>query len=90
MVNIYLIVIRYILFYTNLSLFLFFLLQFVNYYRFRESHPDYYTINPLDLSFIADLEVLSVLPYKEQTGRRILIYKLGMYSFITHFLLLKI
>jgi len=62
----------------------------VNYYRFRESHPDYYTINPLDLSFIADSEVLSVLPYKEQTGRRILIYKLGMYNFITHFSLLEI
>ncbi|XP_060846992.1 alpha-tocopherol transfer protein-like [Rhopalosiphum padi] len=52
----------------------------VNYYRFRENHPDYYTINPLDLSFIADLEVLSVLPYKEQTGRRILIYKLGNWN----------
>lgn len=77
-VNSYLIVICYILFCTNLSLFFPFLLQFVNYYRFRENHPDYYKINPLDLSFIADSEVLSVLPYKEQTGRRILIYKLGM------------
>ncbi|KAE9533552.1 hypothetical protein AGLY_009190 [Aphis glycines] len=53
---------------------------FVNYYRFRENHPDYYSINPLDLSFIADLEVLSVLPYREQTGRRILIYKLGNWN----------
>lgn len=78
-VDSYLIVICYILlFCINLSLFFPFLLQFVNYYRFRENHPDYYTINPLDLSFIADSEVLSVLPYKEQTGRRILIYKLGM------------
>lgn len=73
-VNLYLILIGY----TSIIIIVFsFLLQFVNYYRFRENHPDYYSINPLDLSFIADLEVLSVLPYREQTGRRILIYKLG-------------
>lgn len=53
---------------------------FVNYYRFQEKHPDYYTVNPLDLSFIADSDVLSVLPYREQTGRRILIYRLGNWN----------
>jgi len=53
---------------------------FVNYHRFRENHEDYYSVNPLDLSFIADSDVLGVLPYREQTGRRILIYKLGNWN----------
>ncbi|XP_050438045.1 alpha-tocopherol transfer protein [Adelges cooleyi] len=52
----------------------------VNYCRFRENNPDYYKINPLDLSFIGDADVLSVLPYTEQTGRRILIYRIGKWN----------
>ncbi|VVC36959.1 Cellular retinaldehyde binding/alpha-tocopherol transport,CRAL-TRIO lipid binding domain,CRAL/TRIO, N- [Cinara cedri] len=52
----------------------------VNYYKFKENHPDYYKINPLELSIVADSEVVSVLPYREQTGRRILIYKLGKWN----------
>ncbi|XP_050527190.1 alpha-tocopherol transfer protein-like [Daktulosphaira vitifoliae] len=49
----------------------------VNYCRFREKHPDYYSINPLNLSHIGDQDILSVMPYKDQTNRRIMIYKIG-------------
>ncbi|XP_054284146.1 alpha-tocopherol transfer protein-like [Macrosteles quadrilineatus] len=52
----------------------------VNYYTFRENNPDYYNVNPLDLSFIGEADAVSVMPYREQTGRRILIYKLGKWN----------
>ncbi|KAG8271607.1 hypothetical protein J6590_059082 [Homalodisca vitripennis] len=52
----------------------------VNYYTFRENNPEFYDVNPLDLSFIGDADAVSVMPYREQTGRRILIYKLGKWN----------
>lgn len=53
-------------------------LQFVNYHNFRENNPEYYKdVNPLDLGFIGDADILSVLPYRDQNGRRIMIFRLG-------------
>ncbi|XP_075214507.1 alpha-tocopherol transfer protein-like [Lycorma delicatula] len=53
----------------------------VNYGNFRENNPHFYAnVNPLDLGFIGDADVVSVLPYREQTGRRIMIYKLGKWN----------
>ncbi|XP_018902394.1 alpha-tocopherol transfer protein isoform X2 [Bemisia tabaci] len=54
---------------------------FVNYFNFREKNSDFYAnVNPLNLSFIGDADVLSVLPYREQTGRRIMIYRMGKWN----------
>ncbi|KAK9511078.1 hypothetical protein O3M35_005712 [Rhynocoris fuscipes] len=52
-----------------------------NYCRFREENIDYYeNVNPMDLHYIGDLDILSVLPYREQNGRRIMIYKIGNWN----------
>lgn len=50
----------------------------VNYYSFKENNPEIHkSLNPLNMRHIGDDNVLSVLPYREQTGRRIMIYKIG-------------
>nr|CAD7410324.1 unnamed protein product [Timema poppensis] len=47
------------------------------YYQFKENNPEMHDeVNPLHLKFIGDDDVLSVLPNREQTGRRIMIYKM--------------
>jgi hypothetical protein len=49
-----------------------------NYYRFKENNEELHVdVHPMDMRFIGDDDVLSVLPYHEQTGRRIMIYKIG-------------
>jgi hypothetical protein len=49
-----------------------------NYYRFKENNQEIHgDVHPMSMRFIGDNDVLSVLPYREQTGRRIMIYKLG-------------
>nr|CAD7597207.1 unnamed protein product [Timema genevievae] len=52
------------------------------YYQFKENNPEMHDeVNPFHLKFIGDDDVLSVLPYREQTGRRIMIYKIDrLYS----------
>ncbi|XP_039278551.1 alpha-tocopherol transfer protein-like isoform X1 [Nilaparvata lugens] len=53
----------------------------VNYGIFRENNAHFYeNVNPLDLGFLGDADVVSVLPYREQNGRRIMIYKLGKWK----------
>lgn len=50
----------------------------VNYYRFKENNPAFHkNVRPLDLGFIGDDDVLSIPPYREQTGRRLMIYRIG-------------
>ena len=52
--------------------------QMINYYSFKENNPEIHkSLNPLNMRHIGDDNVLSVLPYREQTGRRIMIYKIG-------------
>jgi hypothetical protein len=52
--------------------------QMINYYSFKENNPEINKgLNPLDMRHIGDDNVLSVLPYREQNGRRIMIYKIG-------------
>ncbi|XP_024082535.1 alpha-tocopherol transfer protein-like [Cimex lectularius] len=49
-----------------------------NYCNFREENYEYYDgVNPMNLYRIGDANILSVLPYRDQNGRRILIYRLG-------------
>jgi len=53
----------------------------VNYYNFKENNPEIHkSLNPLNMRHIGDDNVLSVLPYREQTGRRIMIYKIGNWN----------
>jgi hypothetical protein len=55
-----------------------------NYYRFKENNPDTHEdVYPMNMRFIGDDDVLSVLPYREQTGRRIMIYKIGKDNNVT-------
>ncbi|XP_077300130.1 alpha-tocopherol transfer protein-like isoform X2 [Arctopsyche grandis] len=50
----------------------------VNYYLFKEDNPQYHLdVEPLKLRHIGDDDVLSVPPYREQTGRRLMIYRIG-------------
>lgn len=53
----------------------------VSYYGFKENNPEIHdSIQPLNMRHIGDDNVLSVLPYREQTGRRIMIYKIGNWN----------
>lgn len=50
----------------------------LRYYSFKEAHPKFHKdVYPLRLTFIGDDDVMSVLPYRDQTGRRTIIYRLG-------------
>lgn len=50
----------------------------VNYHDFRERNMSYYEgVAPVELSHIADADIINVLPYREQTGRRIIYFKIG-------------
>ncbi|XKL68217.1 hypothetical protein PGB90_003708 [Kerria lacca] len=54
---------------------------FVNYHQFRENNPEFYKdVNPLDLGYIGEADILSVMPYREQNGRRIMIFRLGNWN----------
>ncbi|KAG8234478.1 hypothetical protein J437_LFUL014346, partial [Ladona fulva] len=48
----------------------------VRYYKFKEEHPKFHKgVYPLRLTFIGDDDVISVFPYRDQTGRRTIIYR---------------
>ncbi|EDW13468.2 alpha-tocopherol transfer protein isoform X1 [Drosophila mojavensis] len=49
-----------------------------NYYKFREDNKKYYEkVRPLDLRHLGDDDILTVTPYRDQLGHRILIYRFG-------------
>ncbi|XP_075992607.1 alpha-tocopherol transfer protein isoform X2 [Anticarsia gemmatalis] len=53
----------------------------VNYYQFREDYPELVeNIFPLDLRNIGDANVITVPPYKDQAGRRLLFYRIGCWD----------
>lgn len=56
---------------------LFIFVQLVNYGLLRENNPEWWAVNPLELNFIGEADVVSVLPYRNQNQRRTLIYKIG-------------
>lgn len=50
----------------------------VRYFHFRKKYPEHYSgVEPLKLTFIGEDDVMAVPPYREQSGRRILIYRIG-------------
>lgn len=49
-----------------------------NYYKFREQNLSYYEkVRPLDYKYIASTDIITVTPYRDQHGHRILIYRFG-------------
>lgn len=50
----------------------------VSYYKFIEDNPYIQKgVSLMELDFIGEDDVLGVLPYREQTGRRIMYYRIG-------------
>ncbi|XP_070153488.1 alpha-tocopherol transfer protein [Polyergus mexicanus] len=50
----------------------------VNYYNFKEEHPEIHQqMNPTEMRYIGDDDVITVPPYRTQCGRRLLIYRIG-------------
>lgn len=55
-----------------------FIFQYVNYQEFRENNPEFFDgVELLHLKTIGDHDIITVPPYREQTGRRILLYRMG-------------
>ncbi|KAL1500879.1 hypothetical protein ABEB36_006303 [Hypothenemus hampei] len=54
---------------------------FVNYYNFKEDNPKFYeNVDLKRLLRIACDDIITVPPYREQTGRRILLYRIGNWN----------
>lgn len=52
-----------------------------NYYKFKEQNKSYYEkVRPLDLKFLGDEDIISVTPYRDQHGHRILIHRFGVWK----------
>ncbi|KAJ8950104.1 hypothetical protein NQ318_017829, partial [Aromia moschata] len=50
----------------------------VNYYQFKEDNPEFYDgVNLRQLLRMGDDAIITVPPYREQNGRRILLYRIG-------------
>ncbi|XP_074039986.1 alpha-tocopherol transfer protein [Leptinotarsa decemlineata] len=50
----------------------------VNYYNFKEDNPEFYEgVNLRSLLKVGEDSIIIVPPYREQTGRRILLYRMG-------------
>lgn len=50
----------------------------MNYYEFKENNPEFFeNVNLKTLVKIGEDAVITVPPYREQNGRRILLYRIG-------------
>uniref|UniRef100_A0A182P9H0 CRAL-TRIO domain-containing protein n=1 Tax=Anopheles epiroticus TaxID=199890 RepID=A0A182P9H0_9DIPT len=50
----------------------------VRYYAFRESNPEFYeNVNPMALRSLGDDDIISISPYHDQEGRRVICFKFG-------------
>lgn len=48
------------------------------YYQFRAQNTQFYLgVHPIKLRSLGDEEIVSVPPYRDQDGRRLIIYKIG-------------
>ncbi|XP_045511828.1 alpha-tocopherol transfer protein-like isoform X1 [Pieris brassicae] len=53
----------------------------VNYYRFKDEYPELVeNVYPLDFRNIGDANILSVPPYRDQDGRRLMLYRIGCWN----------
>ncbi|XP_037821206.1 alpha-tocopherol transfer protein [Lucilia sericata] len=52
-----------------------------HYYKFREQNKSYYEkVRPVELKFINEANILTVTPYRDQKGHRIIIYRFGKWK----------
>lgn len=52
--------------------------QMCRYYDFKEANPDYFVnVHPGSLQSMGEHNIIQVLPYRDQNGRRIMIHKIG-------------
>lgn len=52
--------------------------QMTRYYEFRDENEELYKgVRPLDLRVIGDKDIITVTPYRDQAGRRLMIYRFG-------------
>lgn len=53
-------------------------MQMCRYYEFRDNNPELHNeVNPFSLSRLGEDDIVSVAPYRDQHGRRVMIYKIG-------------
>ncbi|CAG9784215.1 unnamed protein product [Diatraea saccharalis] len=53
----------------------------VNYYQFKEENSELFeNVYPLDLRTIGDANVIAVPPYRDQDGRRIILFRIGCWD----------
>uniref|UniRef100_A0A182NES0 CRAL-TRIO domain-containing protein n=1 Tax=Anopheles dirus TaxID=7168 RepID=A0A182NES0_9DIPT len=50
----------------------------VRYYAFRDANPEFYeSVNPMSLRSLGDDDIISISPYRDQEGRRVICFKFG-------------
>lgn len=55
-----------------------FVLQMCRYYEFRDNNPELHVdVNPFAFTRLGEDDIVSVAPYRDQLGRRMMIYKIG-------------
>lgn len=55
----------------------------MNYHEFKENNPEIYDgVDLIHLKNIGDEDIITVPPYREQTGRRLLLYRMGKFQII--------
>ncbi|CAH0726038.1 unnamed protein product, partial [Brenthis ino] len=53
----------------------------VNYYKFKKENPQLFeNVYPLDLRRLGDSNVIAVPPYRDQNGRRLLLFRIGCWD----------
>lgn len=56
--------------------------QICNYYDFKEDNPEFFEgVNLSKLFKMGEHDILSVPPYRDQLGRRLLLYRIGIMHF---------
>ncbi|XP_073823127.1 alpha-tocopherol transfer protein-like [Musca autumnalis] len=52
-----------------------------NYYKFRDQNKSYFEkVRPFELTYIASKDIVDVTPYRDRCGRRIMIYRFGLWK----------
>ncbi|KAF5300281.1 hypothetical protein FQA39_LY11138 [Lamprigera yunnana] len=53
----------------------------VSYYKFKENNPEFFeNVRFEDIQTVGKHEIVTVPPYREQNGRRILLYRMGLWD----------
>jgi len=65
----------------DLNCIYYFFWQMCSYYKFREENKNYYEkVRPIDLRHVGDENIMTLTPYRDQHGHRILIYRFGIWK----------